>query len=68
MAETTETGTAPAWGSYGEAERRYGLSRTTCWRLLKAGEIRAAKVGRTVRLDFGSIERYLERQAADFEG
>lgn len=62
-----ETVTRPIWGSYADIEDIYGLSRTTTWRLLKAGEIRAARVGRSVRIDCRSIEDYLERRADNFE-
>ena len=66
MTDIQETETWPIWASYGEVEKRYGISRTTAWRLLRRGHIRAARVGRSVRLDCRSIEQYLERQAADF--
>lgn len=57
----------PRWASYAEVERLYGMSRWTAWRLLKEGEIRAARLGRSVRLDCASIERYLEQRVEDFE-
>lgn len=63
-----EQATRPVWASYADAEDMYGLSRTTLWRLLKSGEIRGARVGRSVRIECQSVESYLERQAADFEG
>ncbi len=46
--------------SYAVAERMFGLSRTTLWRLLKAGEIEGVRVGRTLRLSVASIEEFLE--------
>jgi excisionase family DNA binding protein len=57
----------PRWVSYSKAERLYGLSRTTLWRLAKTGDIRAARIGRAVRLDCRSLEGYLRKRAADFE-
>lgn len=68
MQEETQTTTTapPRWASYAEVERLYGVSRTTAWRLLKAGEIRAARVGRSVYLDCRSVEEYLEAQVRDF--
>ena len=48
--------------SYAGAERIFGLSRTTCWRLLKAGEIEGVRVGRPLRLNVASIEAFLERR------
>jgi excisionase family DNA binding protein len=56
--ETTEV--FPAWFSYKEAETWSGLSRTTLWSLVSAGEIKAARVGRAVRLNRRSLEDYME--------
>lgn len=68
-ADVTETAqrTGPQWASYSDVERIYGISRTVAWRLLRDGKIRAARVGRSVRLDCQSIEDYLEQQAKHFE-
>jgi excisionase family DNA binding protein len=38
------------WLTYAEAEEIVGLSRVTLWKLVSAGEVEAAKVGRAVRL------------------
>jgi excisionase family DNA binding protein len=51
------------WLSYREGETFAGLSRTTLWKLINAGEIKAARVGRAVRLNRRSLEAYLERAA-----
>ena len=67
MQKTEEIATSPRWASYTDAERLYGLSRWTLWRLLKDDRIRAARIGRAVRLDCASIEAYLERRAENFE-
>jgi excisionase family DNA binding protein len=67
MNRTEETTAPPRWASYAAAERLYGLSRWTLWRLLKDGRIRGARIGRAVRLDCESIQSYLERLAEDFE-
>lgn len=56
--ETTEV--SPAWFSYKEAEVWSGLSRTTLWSLVSAGEIKAARVGRAVRISRRSLEDYME--------
>lgn len=64
--EQAVTAAPPRWASYAEIERIYGISRTTAWRLLKSGEIRAARIGRSVRVDCGSVEDYLERKAGGF--
>lgn len=55
----------PDWLTYEEAQRLVGLGRTTLWRLVSAGEIKAAHVGRAVRLNRKSLENYLERAAED---
>jgi excisionase family DNA binding protein len=39
------------WVTYKQAEELSGLSRTTLWKLLSAGEIRAARIGRAVRIN-----------------
>jgi excisionase family DNA binding protein len=53
----------PAWLRYPEAERYSGLGRSTLWRLVKDGHIRAAKVGKAVRLSRRSIDSYMEEQS-----
>ena len=56
QAETTRE-----WMTYKQAEELSGLSRTTLWKLLSAGEIKAARIGRAVRINRRSIDDYLER-------
>jgi excisionase family DNA binding protein len=51
------------WVTYKQAEELSGLSRTTLWKLLSAGEIKAARVGRAVRPNRLSLDEYLERAA-----
>ena len=51
------------WMNYTDAERYCGLSRVTLWRLLGSGEIKAARVGRAVRISRKSLEEYMERTA-----
>jgi excisionase family DNA binding protein len=60
--ETTDTPevTESRYVSYAGAERMFSLSRTTLWRLLKAGEIEGVRVGRTLRLSVASIEEFME--------
>ncbi len=43
------------WVTYKQAEELSGLSRTTLWKLLSAGEIKAARVGRAVHINRRSI-------------
>ena len=51
------------WLRYPEAERYAGLGRSTLWKLVKNERIRAAKVGKAVRLSRRSIDEYLEAQS-----
>ena len=50
------------WLGYGEARRLVGLSRTTLHRLVKLGEVKAARIGRSVKINRTSLEEYMERQ------
>ena len=49
------------WVTYKQAEEISGLSRTTLWKLLSAGEVKAARVGRAVRINRRSLNGYLDR-------
>jgi excisionase family DNA binding protein len=49
------------WVTYKQAEELSGLSRTTLWKLLSASEIKAARVGRAVRINRRSLDKYLAR-------
>jgi excisionase family DNA binding protein len=53
------------WVTYKQAEELSGLSRTTLWKLLSAGEIKAARIGRAVRINRRSIDEYLERASEE---
>jgi excisionase family DNA binding protein len=48
------------WVSYPEAERYSGLSHTTLWRYVTSGEIKAARVGRSVRIHLPSLRSFME--------
>ena len=43
------------WVTYKQAEELSGLSRTTLWKLLSAGELKAARVVRAVRINCRSL-------------
>lgn len=47
------------WLTYREAEQMVGLSRTTLWKLISAGEIEYRKIGRAVRINRESLEAYM---------
>jgi excisionase family DNA binding protein len=49
------------WLSYPEAQRFSGLGRTKLWKLISAGEVEAAKVGRAVRISRPSLDAYMKR-------
>jgi excisionase family DNA binding protein len=53
------------WISYPEAERYSGLSHTTLWRYVSSGELKAARVGRSVRIHLPTLERFMERASQE---
>ncbi len=53
------------WITYKQAKELSGLSRTTLWKLLSAGEIKAARIGRAVRINRRSLDEYLERASEE---
>jgi excisionase family DNA binding protein len=52
-----------AWISYTEAQRFSGLGRTKLWELISRGEVKAAKVGRAVRINRCSLDEYMEHSS-----
>ncbi len=61
-AEMTEA-IVKEWLTYPEAQRYASLGRTKLWELVSSGEIKAARVGRAVRINRRSLEDFLERVA-----
>jgi excisionase family DNA binding protein len=55
---------AREWVTYKQAEEFSGLSRTTLWKLVSAGEIQAARIGRAVRINRASLDACLRRSSA----
>ena len=51
------------WLSYRESETFSGLSRTTLWKAIAAKQLKAAKVGRAVRISKASLQAYMEHAA-----
>jgi excisionase family DNA binding protein len=51
------------WVSYPEVERYSGLSHTTLWRYVTTGKLKAARVGRSVRIHLPSLREFMERSA-----
>jgi excisionase family DNA binding protein len=59
----------PLWLTYSQAQKLSGLGRTTLWMLINDPNsgVKAARVGRSVRLSRRSLEEYVEHQAEEFE-
>ncbi len=55
------------WISYPEAERYSGLSHTTLWRYVSTGQLRAARIGRSVRIHLPSLKAFMNEKAADLQ-
>ena len=49
------------WVSYSDAERYSGLSHTTLWRCVSSGQLKAARIGRSVRIHLPSLREFMER-------
>ena len=67
--QVEQAGVEPLWLTYPEAQRLTGLGRTTLWLLINGPNsgVKAARVGRAVRISRRSLEEYMERQAEEFE-
>ena len=48
-----------------EAAWRLGLGRSTLYELIAAGELRAIKIGRAVRIPASELEAWVERRARE---
>jgi excisionase family DNA binding protein len=62
MHAATSQGVTPQWLRFAEAERYAGLGRTTLTKLIGTREIKAVKVGKSVRISRTSLDEYMERQ------
>jgi excisionase family DNA binding protein len=56
------------WISYPEAERYSGLSHTTLWRYVGRGELKAARVGRSVRIHLPTLREFMEAASKEAVG
>ena len=63
--ERIESQVTPEWVSYPDAERFSGLSHTSLWRRVKSGEIKSARVGRSVRIHLPSLREFMEQAAGE---
>jgi excisionase family DNA binding protein len=50
----------PEWVDYPTAERFSSLSHTTLWRYVRSGDLRSARVGRSVRLHLPTLRAFME--------
>ena len=53
----------PEWIDYPTAERYSGLSHTTLWRYVTSGDIKSARIGRSVRISFPSLRQFMHEKA-----
>jgi excisionase family DNA binding protein len=68
MSEDNEkVAVTPAWLNYKQAEAYSNLSRTTLWQLIRARKIKAARIGRAVRIERASLQAFME-QSTDESG
>ena len=58
----------PAWLNYKQAEAYSNLSRTTLWQLVKARKIKAARIGRAVRIERDSLQAFMEQSTGESGG
>jgi excisionase family DNA binding protein len=58
----------PAWLNYKQAEAYSNLSRTTLWQLINARKIRAARIGRAVRIERDSLQAFMEQSTDEAGG
>jgi excisionase family DNA binding protein len=49
------------WIDYPTAKRYSGLSHTTLWRHVSSGNLKAARVGRSVRIHLPTLREFMER-------
>jgi excisionase family DNA binding protein len=59
---------APAWFNYKQAEAYANLSRTTLWQLINSRRIKAARIGRAVRIERASLQAFMEQSANEESG
>jgi excisionase family DNA binding protein len=62
MHTATPQEVAPQWLRISTAESYSGLGRSTLARLINTGAIKAAKVGKSVRISRTSIDEYMEQR------
>jgi excisionase family DNA binding protein len=58
-------GVEPEWLTYIEAGELVQLSRGTLYKLVSAGEVEAARIGRAVRINRESLTSYMKQRCAE---
>ncbi len=53
------------WLTYPEAQHYAGLGRTKLWELVSAGDVKAARVGRAVRISRRSLDEFMQRMVSE---
>ena len=53
----------PEWVDYPTAQHFSSMSHTTLWRYVTSGEIKAARIGRSVRIHLPSLRQFMEKKA-----
>ncbi len=56
------------WINYPEAKAYSGLSHTTLWRYVSTGQLKAAKVGRSVRINFPALKAFMNDKSEKGDG
>ena len=59
---------APALLTYEGAGRVLGVSPRTVWGLVRAGKLRAARFGRSVRIDRADLMKFIEQAKDNQDG
>jgi excisionase family DNA binding protein len=67
MDKSVETQTEAAWLTYKQAQVYANIGRTKMTELVNTGEVKAARVGRAVRINREALEDYMERQATQLK-
>ncbi len=63
MSTAEQTELQREWLTYPEAQTVSGLGRTTLSSLVNSGKVKAARVGRAVRINRESLEEFMETHA-----
>ena len=63
--DSGQTQITPVWLDYKQAEAYSSLSRTTLWQLINARNIKAARIGRAVRIERASLHEFMEQSTGE---